>query len=143
MKVHADISQFRILAHVDFLVVTMLFFLLTYMKHIDDHDAVIRAVNTSDFPSWLFDRHFQISWQDSRLNNGVCVSFILFQTILFLTYSFHSQENTIFDWLKEILKYFFNNDLKYAEEYLCELCRYLICFSECKIIVAHSIFLEC
>ena len=27
----------------------MLFFLLTDMKHFDDHDAVIRAVNTSDF----------------------------------------------------------------------------------------------
>jgi len=27
----------------------MLFFLLTYMKHINDPDAVIRAVNTSNF----------------------------------------------------------------------------------------------
>ena len=49
MNVHPDISQFRILAHVDFLVVTMLFFLLTDMKHIDDHNAVIRSVNDSDF----------------------------------------------------------------------------------------------
>ena len=49
MKVHTDISQCRILAYVDFWVVTMLFFLLTDMKHFDDHDAVIRAVNTSDF----------------------------------------------------------------------------------------------
>ena len=45
MNVHADISQFRILAHV----VTMLFFLLTDMKHIDDHNAVIRSVNDIDF----------------------------------------------------------------------------------------------
>jgi len=27
----------------------MLFFLLTDMKHIDDHNAVIRSVNDSDF----------------------------------------------------------------------------------------------
>jgi len=49
VNVHADISQFRILAHMFFLVVTMLFVLLTFIKHIDDHDAVINAVNSSDF----------------------------------------------------------------------------------------------
>jgi len=69
----------------------MLFFLLTYMKHIDDYDAVIRAVNTSDFQAVSVTDNFKSPDQTDDYTKGFCVSFILFQTILFRTHSFHAQ----------------------------------------------------
>ena len=52
------------------------------MKHIDDHDAVIRAVNTSDFQADSVTDTFK-SPDKTDDSTTVCVSFILFQTILF------------------------------------------------------------
>ena len=59
----------------------MLFFLLTYMKHIDDHDAVIRAVNTSDFQAVSVTDTFKSPDKTDDYTKVFCVRFIVSKKI--------------------------------------------------------------
>ena len=53
------------------------------MKHIDDYDAVIRAVNASDFQADSVTDNFKSPDKTDDSTTVFCVSFILFQTISF------------------------------------------------------------